>query len=348
MMRDNHMPERRYWRAIFDDERKSFVVDEAGWIDGDPAIEYCFTFFGGDKSGYQFGGLEKRWLDEHNLVTGEFFAFGDYATEDEFQADVEQILVEAKDRSKSENLDHFLAVIDVVKEHAVRAELEDDDIFLCEGLFEDGPEDAYTLRDGIFNDSRLHDHVERSKDECWRLHTTQVVDPENKPLGWALVVLLYPDLTSKATEAEVQSASRAALLEIDHWHDKSAAGLALDMTYRFMTQGGRLEDPDLAFSNDSEVFDLLSVQMSHEEGVVPEWEVLEGENLRAFLSGERALVRDRSRWHPHQTDLVTRYAMETGLSPHFADQLHAYLLDNLQLTEEFDEDSPWRFLDEEE
>jgi hypothetical protein len=348
MVRETDMLERKYWRAIYDEERKSFVVDEAGWIDGDPAIEYCFSFFGGDETSHQFGGLEKCWLDEHNLVTGEFFTFGDYATEEAFQTDVEQILVEARDRSKSENLDHFLAVIDVVKEHAVHAELEDDDIFLCEGLFEDGPEDAYTLRDGIINDSRLHDHVERSKDECWRLHTAHVVDAENNTLGWALVVLLYPALTSKATEEDVQSTSRAELLEIDHWHDKSAAGLALDMTYRFMTQGGRLEDPDLAFSNDSEVFEFLSVQMSHEEIPTPEWEVLEGDALGTFINGERALVRDNSRWHPHKTDLVTRYAMETGLSPHFADQLHAYLLDNLQLTEKFDENSPWRFLDEEE
>ena len=144
------MLERKYWRAIYDNERKSFVVEEAGWVDGDPAIEYCFTFFGDDETGHPFGGLEKCWLDDHDMVSGEFFAFGDYATEEEFQADVEQILSEAKDRSKSENLDRFLAVIDVVKERAVLAELEDDDIFLCEGLYEDGPEDAYTLRDDIF------------------------------------------------------------------------------------------------------------------------------------------------------------------------------------------------------
>lgn len=346
-MSNDYMPERRYWRAIYDEARKSFVVDNAGWVDGEPVIEYCFTFFGGDDTGYQFGGLEKCWLDEHNLVNGEFFAFGDYATEEAFQAEVEQILLEAKERSKSENLDYFLAVTDVVKEHAVHAEIEDDDIFLGEGLFEDGPEDAYTLRDGIFNDSRLHDHVERSKDECWRLHTTQVVDAENKPLGWALVVLLYPDLTSKATEEDIQSASRAELLEIDHWHDRAAAGLSQDMIYRFMTQGWRLEDPDLAFSNDSEVFDFLSVQMCHEEIITPEWQVLEGDDLTALLNGEQALVRDKARWYPYQTDLVTRYVQETGLSPHFADQFHAYMLDTLRLTEKFDEDSPWRFLDEE-
>ena len=56
------MLERKYWRAIYDAERKSFVVEDAGWIDGDPAIEYCFTFFGGDETGHQIGGLEKCWL----------------------------------------------------------------------------------------------------------------------------------------------------------------------------------------------------------------------------------------------------------------------------------------------
>jgi hypothetical protein len=344
-MRDNDMLERKYWRAIYDEERKSFVVGNAGWVDGEPVIEYCFNFFGDDDD--SFGVLEKCWIDEHGTVAGEAFAFGDYATKKNFQKAVEQILIEAKDRSKSENLDHFLAVIDVVKEYAVLAEFEDDHIFLYEGLFEDGLEDAYTLRNGV-NDSRLHDHVERSKDECWRLHTAHIVNTEHNTLGWGLVVLLYPELTSKATKEEVQSASRAELLELDHWQDKSAAGLSVDMTYRFMTQGGRLEDPDLAFANDSEIFEWMSVQMTHEETIMPEWEVLEGAGLRAFLNGDQALVRDKSRWYPHKTDLVTRYAMETGLPTHFADQLHAYILDSLRLTEKFDENSPWRFLDGEE
>ncbi len=37
-----------------------------------------------------------------------------------------------------------------------------------EGLFQDGPEDAYSLRDGE-DHPRLHDHVE-CEDECWYLH----------------------------------------------------------------------------------------------------------------------------------------------------------------------------------
>lgn len=234
----------------------------------------------------------------------------------------------------------------MIKERAIVSEIDDEGIFHFEGLFEYGPEDAYTRREGIFEESRPHHHVERSKDEFWRLHSVKVVDAGDNTLGWALVVLLYPDLTSNATKEEVQTASCAELLELEHWHNKSAAELSRAMTDHFMTQGGRLEDPDLTFSNDSEVFDFLSVQMSHGEIPVPEWEVLAGDDLRDLVNGERALVRDTSCWYPNDVDLFMRYATETGLSPHFADQLHAYLLDNMGLSEEFDEDSPWRFLDE--
>jgi hypothetical protein len=339
------MADRRYWRAIYNEERDGFVVERAGWIDDEPVIEYRFTFFDDDDTGEQEGGLMKWWLDEDGVPSGEFYSFGSYPDETAFREEVQHILAEARQRSQEENLDYFLAVIDIVKERAVDAGIEDEGIFSFEGLFETGPEDAYSLRQ-LSGFERLHDHVERSQDECWRLHVGKAVDPQGEPLGWAVVVLVYPDLTSAASDEEIEAASCAELLDLDHWQEKSAAGLAADMIRRFMFQGSRVEEPEFAYSNDSKIFEFMSVQMSQEGIVMPEWQVLEGDDLHAFVRGDYPLIRERARWHPRRVDIMTEFAAETGIPTHMADQLYTHLLDSLHLTEVFDEHSPWRFLDD--
>jgi hypothetical protein len=40
-VRDTDLLERKYWRAIYDDECKSFAVEEVDWIDGDPNAVPC-------------------------------------------------------------------------------------------------------------------------------------------------------------------------------------------------------------------------------------------------------------------------------------------------------------------
>ena len=34
------MLDRKHWRAIYHDDRKAFVVEDAGWIADEPVIEY--------------------------------------------------------------------------------------------------------------------------------------------------------------------------------------------------------------------------------------------------------------------------------------------------------------------
>ncbi len=88
-----------------------------------------------------------------------------------------------------------------------------------------------------------------------------------------------------------------------------------------------MEDPEYADLDNSFVFELMSVQGSVEGIISPEWEVLEGDQLRDFLAGKRPLVREREHWHPRQDDPVAQVAAAMGLPVHVADQLYAHLLE---------------------
>lgn len=342
------MLDRDYWRALYNEERNSFVVEQAGWLDGEPQIEYRFSYFtdAEDEDIARLGGLDKRWLNDDGFGEGEFFAFGRYPDAASFDADVAQILDEAKKRSHEANLDYFLAVTDIVKERAVEAELEDDSIFEYDGLFELGDEDAYSLQ--LSDAERLHDHVERSQDECWHLQVVRVVDPQQQPLGWCLCAVLYPSLNSEATAEQIAAAPLVHLLDLDHFHTYGEAVLAKNGTLRFMLEDGRVQDPEYAYMNDSEVLELMSVQCSVEEIIAPVWDILQGENLRALIDHRQPLIRERERWHPREVDVVAHAATAMGLPMHVADQVFAELLDGMKLTEPADDNNPWyRALNEE-
>lgn len=342
------MLDRTYWRAIYNEARDAFVVEQAGWVDDEPQIEYRFSYFSADEDDdiAQLGGLDKWWLNQDGDAEGEFFAFGKYPDLAAFEADAEQILNQAKELTQAENLDFFLAVIDIVKERAVEAELDDDSLFDFAGLFELGSEDAYSRRSYV--PERLHDHVERTKNERWRLHVARVVDTQQKPLGWSLCVVLYPTLSSKATEDELRAATAGHVLELRHFRTYSEAVLAINGTLQFMLEDGRIEEPEYAFMNDSEVFELMSVQGSDEGVIAPEWDILEGASLHKFLDGEQALVRAAEHWHPRQEDAIAKVAEVMELPLHVADQLYAQMLESMEIAEPFDEDSPWRALNDAE
>jgi hypothetical protein len=73
-----------------------------------------------------------------------------------------------------------------VKERAVEAELEDDSRFDFEGLFELGSKDAYSQR--AYVPERLHDYIERTRDECWQLHVMRVVNSQQNNLAGVSVL----------------------------------------------------------------------------------------------------------------------------------------------------------------
>ena len=340
------MLDRQYWRALYNEARDAYVVEEAGWVDDEPQIEYRFSYFSDDNDDEVagLGGLDKWWLNEDGFVEGEFFAFGKYPDQAAFDADVERILEEAEQLAQGDNLDYFLAVIDTVKDRAVEAELDDDSLFEFEGLFDYGAEDAYSLRP--YDPIRLHNHVERTQDECWRLQVAQVVDRQQQTLGWAVCAVLYPDLASEATDEAIAAAEVAHILDLTHFHSYSDAAISVNGTLLFMLEGDRVEDPDYADLDNSFVFELMSVQDSVEGIISPEWGVLEGDPLRAFLAGKRPLVGTHEHWHPRQDDPVAQVAATLGLPIHVADQLYAHLLNSLSLSDPLDEDSPWRAIND--
>ena len=212
------MLDRNYWRALYDEERDSFVVEQAGRVGDEPQIEYRFTYFSEDEDPdiAGLGGIDKRWLNEDGFAEVEYFAFDKYPDQKTFDDAIVSILQGAGQRQQDENLDFFLAVIDIVKEQAVEAELYDESLFDFEGLFELGSEDAYSQRP--YQPDRLHDHVERTKDECWRLHVARVINPQRKPLGWSLCVMFYPTLSSEASADEIEAVETAEVLELNHFH----------------------------------------------------------------------------------------------------------------------------------
>src|ERR1041385_1650387 len=115
------MLERQYWRGLYDESRCAFVVEQAGWVDGRPKIEYCFSYNAEHEENEIgcLGGIDKWWLDQNGFVQREFFAFGKYADQAAFDAAIEEILQEARTRAQDENLDFFLAVVDIAKEYAI-------------------------------------------------------------------------------------------------------------------------------------------------------------------------------------------------------------------------------------
>ncbi|MEO8391736.1 MAG: hypothetical protein ABI700_01970 [Chloroflexota bacterium] len=131
-------------------------------------------------------------------------------------------------------------------------------------------------------------------------------------------------------------------MELNHFRTYGEAVLAVNGTLLFMYEDERVEDPEYAFMNDSEVFELMSVQGSDEHILAPEWDILEGTALRHFLDGKQPLVRTPEHWHPRQEDSLAQVAEAMELPLHVADQLYAQMLDSMKLSEPLDEYSPWR------
>jgi hypothetical protein len=289
------------------------------------------------------GGLEKFWCDEDENWYGEFFVFGKYASESDFDADVEQILREAKETSVKENIDEFLAVTDIVKQRAVLNGFEDNTIEDLEGLFQDGPEDAYTLTD-LGDSPRLHHHVE-CEDECWYFHIAPVVDTDKQELGWGLFAVHLPDLASNATQAEIEKANRARILLLDHLTSKRDAGLAKHGFAHYM-ETERTDNPEYAYMNDTEVLAgaAIAAEWDDETNIVI-WKDYNGKALRDFLSGTVPYDVPREKWQPRAETLVDRFFKAYPQPTWLEDQLRAALDDHAGIEPDEDEDSPWQNFD---
>jgi hypothetical protein len=334
----------QYLRAAYDEKRGAYISADADWIDGDASPQYHFTLLENDDNVISWqGGLEKLWFDEEGNQYGEVIVFAEYHDEAAFDADVAQIRQEARQRSVRDNIDEFLAVTDIVKQRAVMLGYEDEPFEELEGLFQDGPEDAYTLRD--WDDSpRLHDHVERA-DECWYLHVAAVVDPDKQPLGWGVFAVHLPDLTSDASIDAVRSASRARVLLLDHHKAKRDAQLATRSFASFM-DGERLDNTEYAYMDDTEVLEGFAVETewNDETNAVP-WQEYNDQALQGFLSRAAPYVYPREKWKPRDKPIVDQFFEEFPQPIWLEDQLRAELDNQAGVEPDEDDGSPWQSLD---
>jgi hypothetical protein len=333
------MLENRLLRAVYDDERGSFVVDHLRAADGEPLVEYRLTLLEGD------GGLEKLWCDEHDEQWSEFFAFDAFDSAAEFDTFSEALLKDAHHKAESENLDEFLALIDLVKQRAIDSGYAGEDLLEFDGLFEQGTEDAYLLREYEDDIPRLHHHVVRPDDECWRLLVKRAVTPEDAPLGWAVIAVHYPELTSSAEDQDTACAHIARVLDLDHFREEMDARLAIGFIKRFMLFGDRVLDPDYAYVNDTTVFECISVVSHPEEDEAANWEVHVGARLTTLHDEHEPLVRLKEHWNARDTDMLSEFLNTVPQPPGMDDQLRAALMDMLGIQEDFDDSSPWSKLD---
>lgn len=334
----------QYVRAEYDKKRDSYISTNADWIEGEPSVEYCFTFQEHeDKVNSWKGGLEKLWRDDEGNWYGEFFAFGEYNSEAAFNTDVEQILQEAREISLKENIDEFLAVTDIVKRRAVALGYEDEAIEDLDGLFQNGPEDAYILCD-IGDSPRLHHHVD-CEDECWHLHTAEVVDTEQQPLGWGLFAVHLPDLASDAPETEIRNANRAKILLLDHLHTKRDAKLAKRGFEHYM-ETERVDNPEYAYMNDTEVIAGATIAAEWNDATnTVVWQEISGQALQDFINGTTPYAYPREKWQPRDKPLVDRFFEQYPMPTWLEDQMRAAFDEHAGVEPDEDEDSPWQNLD---
>jgi hypothetical protein len=92
-----------------------------------------------------------------------------------------------------------------------------------------------------------------------------------------------------------------------------------------------------AYTNDSLMFEFMSVLSREENEHCPKWQQLSGETLQAFRQNP---VLHRSEWYPR--DLFRELADHTKLSPGHVDQLAAMWRDLFGIEPQpFKKDSPF-------
>jgi hypothetical protein len=123
----------------------------------------------------------------------------------------------------------------------------------------------------------------------WRMETLPVNDLDGESLGYALHMVVYPNI---AHDAERIGSPKMAedepfrMLEMVHFETTEAAD-KFGKEFNSYLQPGLLEGPELA----QEVAKL--------EGLSGAWKTLEGDDLTAYRNAELTLTRDPSDWHPY-------------------------------------------------
>jgi len=338
------MLESHYVRAEYDEARDSYVSDSAAWIAGGPSLEYSFgCVIRTGKSRPVEGHLTKCWYEDSER-SRETFAFGRFRTLAEFKAAVCSIRAEAREVAANENLDELLAVTDIIKDVAIKRRLAEPYLEEMEGLFEVGPEDAYTLRDFDPTEERLHDHVE-CEDECWFLKSVPVADGNGQALGWSLLVVYVPDLPSNATLDKIRSMERAAILRLDTFRERRDVLMAQRGFWTFM-ETDRLANPLYTYMDDIDVLELAAIPVARDaEKNDSLWQDCNQRTLHQLLEGSYTYTMSRDTWQPRAKALIDDY-FESNPHPVWSeDQFRAVMDEVIGLKPELKDNDPWAALD---
>jgi len=338
------MREPQYVRAEYDEARNSYVSDGASWIDGGPSLEYSFgCVIRTGKSRPVEGHLTKCWYadGERSRAT---FAFGKFRTVAEFEAAVRSIRAEAREVAANENLDELLAVTDIIKNMAIKRRLAEAYLEDMEGLFEVGPEDAYTLRDFDPTEERLHDHVE-CEDECWFMKPVPAADENGQVLGWALLAVYVPELPSTATLDEMRGAERAAILRLDTFRERRDVLMAQRGFWTFM-ETDRLDNPLYAYMDDTDVLELAAIPVARDEEKSESlWQDCNQQTLCELLDGSFTYTMPRAAWQPRAKAPIDDYFEANPHPVWLEDQFRAVMDEVIGLKPESKDDDPWTDFD---
>jgi hypothetical protein len=291
------MVDKQWLRAVYDETRKAFIPRPFRYSHPEPEWFYQFELDNDDESEFHDVCLVKYWTGED--AGSEIFPFDFCTTEEEFDEIVAEIRAEAEVLVKEDNLDELLAIIDVIKQRSYEQD-EDESWFGYEGLFELGPEDAYTLRERDGSGIRLHHHVEQPDDQCWHTHTAEVVDPDGNHLGWGSFAVFYPELPSSASEEAMRAVPCVLMLDMFHRKSQYEASRMNDGIEYFMTDGDRVQDPYYAYLNDLQILDWISLYADETNRFSPEWTELCGTDFSDFIDGKTPVVRTLEQWKPEE------------------------------------------------
>jgi hypothetical protein len=107
-----------------------------------------------------------------------------------------------------------------------------------------------------------------------------------------------------------------------------------------MRRGLRMEDPHYAYSDDTDVLQMISILACEENFYLPEWEELDAAALQALKDTP---LLHRSEWH--QRDLFQDFIEDTDFPPAFVDQMAAAYREYFDIKPQpFKENSPFNDL----
>lgn len=149
-------------------------------------------------------------------------------------------------------------------------------------------DDVYRVE---FNDVGDIDFVPREAAEnpYWRMETLPVNDPDDKLLGHALHMVVYPNIEHDAEHIGTPTMAEDEpfrLLEMAHFETIEAAD-RFGREFNGYLMPGLLEGPQLA------------QEVARLEGLFTEWKMLEGDDLTAYQNLTLTLTRDLADWHPY-------------------------------------------------